>query len=63
MARKRDDGAGPPAWGEQVRMRREAALLVDADDAAVEERAQSLQCEASRLRAFVAEARRRMRSK
>jgi hypothetical protein len=61
MARKRDEGAGPPAWGEQVRMRREAALLVDADDATVEQRALALQCEAARLRAFVGEARRRLR--
>lgn len=58
MARKRDDGAGPPAWGEMVAMRREGASLIDASDEAIAERAAALNVDPRRLIAFVSEARR-----
>lgn len=59
MSRKRDDGDGPPNWGEQARLRAEGERLVTADDTTIQARAAELGVDARRLRAFVHDARRR----
>jgi len=59
MSRKRDDGDGPPKWGEQMRLRAEGERLLDADDETIEARAREVGADPRRLRAFVDDARRR----
>jgi len=59
MSRKRDDGEGPPKWGEQARLRAEGERLLAANDAEIESRAAELAVDPRRLRAFVDDARRR----
>jgi hypothetical protein len=63
MSRKRDDGDGPPKWGEQMRLRAEGERLIGAADAAIEARATELAVDPRRLRAFVDDARRRQASR
>ncbi len=59
MSRKREDGDGPPNWGEQARLRAEGERLVTAGEHTIEARAAELGVDARRLRAFVLDARRR----
>jgi hypothetical protein len=60
MPRKRDDVEANP-WVNERLMRAAAAALLDADDAAIKERAAELHCDSRKLRELVMELRKERR--
>jgi len=57
VSRKREGGG--PNWGEDRQLRELGEQLVDADDAAIDAKAEEVRADPRRLRAFVLDARRR----
>jgi hypothetical protein len=60
VPRKRD-AAEPNPWVNDRLMRAAAAALLDADDAAIKERAAELRCDSRKLRELVVELRKQKR--